>query len=302
MKEQQQAKLDRFLARTQTSLFPPTSLHKALGITSRVASAMSSAIQPPRKEDLKQWFEDGRLPCSFSTQLPLQPILAQLDHLEQFFIKKREAIVTEQQEKEKAFIGAQTSSKKLEEVSLELSAFEEAVLSHEEKEKSLLAELEPFQKLDMIAFRLFVQSAAQVEKDLVSQLEAQLANGMEALFALNEEGSPKLSLLLNCFGAEAGTIQVLSSHLNSVGLVFSDDEEVKSMISVLPRDQQIVVLNTRDRLKIEGTPSPGDVGSPHRPSEGLTPHPPPTPDGTTRGGHLVLPAPERIGSIVSHSK
>ena len=146
---------------------------------------MSSAIQPPRKEDLKQWFEDGRLPCSFSNQLLWQPILAQLDHLEQFFIKKREAIVTEQQEKEKAFIGVQSSSKKLEEVSLELSAFEEAVLSHEEKEKSLLAELEPFQKLDMIAFRLFVQSAAQVEKDLVSQLEAQLANGMEALFALN---------------------------------------------------------------------------------------------------------------------
>ena len=112
--------------------------------------------------------------------------------------------------------------------------------------------LKECEKLDVATLKAFVRSAAQMERKLVCQMEAKLEEDKEGLFSLNEEGSPKLGLLLNCFGAEAKTIQSLSD-LSSAGLLLCGEKELESMVWALPRDQQIVVLYTRERLK-EGKP------------------------------------------------
>ena len=96
------------------------------------------------------------------------------------------------------------------------------------------------------ALRAFAQSAAEVEIELISELEAQLINDREGLFALCEKG-PKLSLLLNCFGACTETVLTLE-HLNSMDLMVISPEELKSLIVNLPRDQQIAALYTQERL------------------------------------------------------
>ena len=84
-------------------------------------------------------------------------------------------------------------------------------------------------------------------RSLVAQLEAQLDNDRECLFALKERESPKLSLLMNCFGADARTIQALPD-LGSMELAASHIDEIKPLVAALPREQQIVVLYTQDRL------------------------------------------------------
>ena len=205
---------------------------------------------------MKQWFEDGRLPCSLSPQLLWEPIVAQLDRFDHILDNKKNAITSKQQEKEEASQEAQNTRKEMEKLRCQLDGFEEKERSLAEQEKALRIELEALYELDIDGIRVFAQSAAQVEKDVVSQLEAQLAEDREGLFALNEKESPKLGLLLNCFGAEAGTIQSLPD-LNSEDLIWGADEDVESMVSGLPRDQQIVVLFTQDRLK-EGTVPLGD--------------------------------------------
>ena len=79
----------------------------------------------------------------------------------------------------------------------------------------------------------------------------QLEKDRDGLFALRDdngralEGSPKLSLLMNCFGAELEPIRELS-HLNSMELCL--EEEVRELVSSLPNDQQTIVLYTQEYL------------------------------------------------------
>ena len=174
-----------------------------------MAAIMSSATQPD-KEDMQQWFEDGRLPCSFSTKLLWEPVLTQLDRLS------------------------------LEPV---LAQFDRLSLIN-----SAESRMEELQQLDIEALKRFVQSAAEVERRLILALEDQLRKDPEGLFDLNEEGSPKLGLLLNCFGADARTIKVLQN-IAAKDLILRRERDVKSMVSALPKDQQIVVLYTRERLE-----------------------------------------------------
>ena len=72
-----------------------------------------------------------------------------------------------------------------------------------------------------------------MERKLVSEMEAKLEEGTDGLFSLNKKGSPKLGLLLNCFGAEANTIQALRN-LSSADLLSYGDSEVETMVWALP--------------------------------------------------------------------
>ena len=73
-----------------------TNLQEVLRVSARVASVLAA---PPPEGEIKQWFEDGRLPCSLSLKLLWEPILAQLDDLDRTLINKRNAINNEQIEK-----------------------------------------------------------------------------------------------------------------------------------------------------------------------------------------------------------
>ena len=245
MKEQCQAELDLFSASHAAMAIcetTATNLQKALEVSARVASALTAA--PLESEVVKQWLEDGRLPCSFSLQPLWETILAQLDAL----IKKRNAITNENLKKMKASEGVQLTQQKIERLRGRLDAFKEKERSHAEKELTLLTELSEYEKLNVAKLKPFVRLAAQMERKLVSQMETKLEEDTDGLFPLNEEGSPKLGLLLNCFGAEANTIQALRN-LSSAELLLCGDSEVESMIWALPKDQQIVVLYARDRLE-----------------------------------------------------
>ena len=99
----------------------------------------------------------------------------------------------------------------------------------------------------MPAVGAFVQVAAQVEMELVSQMEAQLIKNRESLLPLREAGAPKLGLLLNCFGADAKTIEKLAG-LGSLDLSFLSAAELESLLVDLPRGQQIIALYTQERL------------------------------------------------------
>ena len=117
--------------------------------------------------------------------------------------------------------------------------------------RSLPAELKEYEKFTKLAatFGPFVRLAVQMERKLISQMEAQLEEDKGGLLSLfNERGVPKLGLLLNCFGADAKTILILRN-LSSAELLLCADSEVESMIRNLPKDQQNVVLYTRDWLE-----------------------------------------------------
>ena len=215
MNEQEQAKLDLFLASIPMAICEPavTDFQKALGISGRVASVLES---PPKSEMIENWFENGRLPCSFSLQPVWEPILAQL---EAALTNNRKALTNKQLEKMKTSQGVQSTQQK-----------------RDISKKLNLASLEPF-----------VRSAVQMERKLISQMEAQLEDDKEGLCSLYRGGT-KLGLLLNCFGAHVETIQMLRN-LSSAELLLCGDSEVESLINQLPKDQQIVVLYTRDRLE-----------------------------------------------------
>ena len=239
------AKLDQYLEEREPS--PSADLfQRVLGVPARVAAAMAS-LPRPTQEQMKLWFEDGRLPCCLSTQLLWSHVLTQLEQLDQIMATKRAAITKEQQKRMQASQGANAAKREMEKLRSQIAAFEEEERAHSEAEKALLVQLEEFQKLDVAALKPFVSSAAKVEQELVFQMEAQLENDREGLFALKERESPKLSLLMNCFGADARTIQALPD-LDSMELAASHESEVKRLVATLPRDQQIIVLYTQDRL------------------------------------------------------
>ena len=171
-----------------------------------------------------------------------------VDHFEQALINKRNAITRQQLKKMKASQRVQSTQQKIEKLHGQLDAFKEKERSHADKERTLRAELKEYEKRNLATLKPFVRSTALMERKLVSQMEAKLEGGTDGLFSLNEKGSPKLGLLLNCFGAEANTIQALRN-LSSADLLSYGDSEVESMVWALPKDQQIVVLYARDRLE-----------------------------------------------------
>ena len=240
------AKLDQFLL-AQRKPSPSADLfQRVLGVPARVAAAMASLTRPT-EEQMEQWFEDGRLPCSFSVQLLWSHALTQLEQLDQRVVTKRAAITKEQQKRTEASQFANVAKREMQKLLSQIAAFEEAERTHAEAEKALLGELEECQELDVADLKPFVRSAAKVERQLVSRMEVQLVSDRDGLFALKERKSPKLSLLMNCFGADARTIQALPV-LDSMDLAASHENEVKTLVAALPRDQQIVVLYTQERL------------------------------------------------------
>ena len=220
MNEQEQDQLYAYLMNHPMEFWPSAiKLQKALGYCDRVDDAMSTT--QPSDEQMKLMFQNGRIPCSFSLQLLWEPILTQLDHFNQALAKKRDTITNQKGEPLPA-----------------------------EEEKTLLAEIEEDQLLGIDAYLPFVRSAAQMEKKLVLHLERQLEKDRNCLSGLlGERRTPKLSLLLNCFGADAETIRTLGE-FNSEKLLMLDNKDLKSgPMEYLRGEQQVIVLYTRERLK-----------------------------------------------------
>ena len=217
-----------------------------LGVSDRLAACLAESPHPSRKE-MKQRFEKGRLPCSFSDQLLWDPLLPRLTRLETDQTRIRQSIAEQQQKRREAAQGAFRVQRDIKALHLELAAFSKAEQFHSNQEDELLSELNQLKTLDINSLARFIKSAAQVEKELVKQLEAQLVQDRDELSALHEKRSPKLSLLLNCFGANEETIQALEQ-FKSVDLTTLSVEELKPFLTDLPREQQIVVLYTQERL------------------------------------------------------
>ena len=224
-----------------------TQIQKILLVPSRVAFAMASS-PCLQNENLQKCFMDGRLPCSFSLQLLWEPVIAQLEHFGQKVAAKESAIIRLQQKRNESFRNACSAKQHIQELSDRLMAFEEEEHRCEEEEEILKKELEELEEMDIISLLPFVRSAAKVEKQLVFELEDKLSKDRDGLFALHEEGSPKLSLLMNCFGAEKRTIKQLQD-LNSKNFISHNMAEVNLLVSALPRVQQTVVRYTQERLK-----------------------------------------------------
>ena len=196
---------------------------------------------------MKTRFEDGRLPCSFTLHLLWEPVDAQLAQFDLKIANKKAELAIAQQRREEASQGAKDTDQAIKELQLQLITFQEAEQTQAAVEASLLAELNEWEMLDTIALKAFAQSAAKWERELVSQLESQLEADRDGLCALGGENSPKLSLLMNCFGAEPKTIRALSD-LDSMNLAGCLAEEIQLLVSALSREQQIVVFYTQDRL------------------------------------------------------
>ena len=200
------------------------------------------------KREIKERFEDGSLPLSFS-QTPLwASVLSKLDRLQPKIERQHSAIAEEQRKLEVASRETQNALRMIQELSEKVSHFEEAERVHAAAVQTLRDELQEWQELDIDSLKVFAQSAADVEKKLVTQLEDQLLNDKDGLFALTDESEePKLSLLLNCFGARKDSIQALKD-VSSVDLAMISVGELKELMANLPRDQQNVILYTQERL------------------------------------------------------
>ena len=165
-------------------------LQRVLGVTPRVAATLASAPHPTRnqrrvqEDEVRESFENGRLPCSFSTQLLWSQARTQLDQLDQRMATKRAEIAKEQQKRLEASQGASAVEREMEKLHSQIEAFQEAERTHAGAEKALKAELEELkecQELDVAALKLFVHTAAEVERELVFRLEAQLESDMGCL-------------------------------------------------------------------------------------------------------------------------
>ena len=146
-----------------------------------------------------------------------------------------------------AFQSAQAAQRTILELQTQVSQFQEVQHFHSNRKNALCMELKEFKEVDLLALKAFVQSAAQLESELVDQLDVQLLVDREALLSLEEAGGPKLGLLLNCFGAEEGTIRKLAG-LRSMDLSMLNGEEMRSQLANLPKAQQIIVLYAQERL------------------------------------------------------
>ena len=227
----------------QESQSRPNQIQRALGVPARVAAAMASATHP-QEDEMQEWFEDGRLPCSCSLQLLLwEPVVPQLEGFGGILALKESAIAKRQQQRGDA-------KQQIQELSERLKALVEEEKRCEQEEKALKTDLEVLKQLNVVPLLPFVRSAARVERELASQLETALVTDPESLSALNEAeaGNPKLALLMNRFGANAGTIQRLAEY-DGAEFPYLSEDQVKEDVAGLPRDQQVAVLYTHDRLK-----------------------------------------------------
>ena len=160
--------------------------------------------------EMEKWFEEGRIPCSFSQQQTWASVLTKLDRFERQRDQKISAIIEEQRKKKIAVDEILVTQTLIQELSEKVTQFQKAVRHHEDTERSLQEEVDEWQELNILSLKAFAESASKMEEKLVSQLEVQLARDREGLFPLQQKKSPKLGLLLNCFGAGSGTIQALS--------------------------------------------------------------------------------------------
>ena len=131
------AKLDQY--REQRKPSPSADLfQRVLGVPARVAAVMAS-VPRPTEEQMKQWLEDGRLPCYFSIKLLWSQVLTQLEQLDQSIATKRAAIAKEQQQRMQASQGANAAKREMEKLRSQIADFEEAERAHAEAEKDLFS-------------------------------------------------------------------------------------------------------------------------------------------------------------------
>ena len=213
--------------------------------------ALVIASPLPTHSELKDSFVSGRLPCSFS-QEPLWPsTIAELERFDPKMAQLQSDIAAEGLKRDEIVQETQKTEEHIQELKERVIRLKEAEQVHSANEKKLQEELEQCKRLDILTFKQFAESAARKERELVTQLEAELVEQKE-LLSYQEEG-PKLSLLLNCFGAGEETIQALK-HLTSEDLIDLLAEDFKKLIDKLPRDQQIVALYTQERLSYGQAP------------------------------------------------
>ena len=227
--EQNQARLDAFLAKHLISLWPAaTKLQKALDLPECITDFLT--MPHPDEREMMYWFESGILPCSFSNQPLWEPILTQLEDIDQRLTRQRDDMLLI--ERQKAIQGARSTTQEMEKLRdqrvavideqmpiadpknastnkqeggeafqvqilkqemekfrSQLSTCEAKQKAHFKMEKTLLKEL---QQVEIDTFLPFVRSAAQMEKELVSQLEVQLSKDRKRLLALSGAVGPKL--------------------------------------------------------------------------------------------------------------
>ena len=196
---------------------------------------------------MKLWFEEGRLPCGFSQEPIWDSILAKLKRFDSEMTTRKSTILEKQQRKKLISQEIQSALETIQKLAIKISQLEEEERSHAAAEETLQAELEAWQKLDVSILKSFVQSAADMENELVRQLEFQLARDREGLLSLREEGGPKLGLLLNCFGADEKSIRALKD-LSSMDLLMITGDEFNMLMADIPRNQHIAVLYAQERL------------------------------------------------------
>ena len=248
---QNQVQLDAFLAskKERQSLEQDVAgkIEEALEVPSRVARGMASASQATTREEIRRWLQNGQLPCSFSQTSVWAPVLEKLDRFECKQTQKKSAVREEQRKKLEAIQSAEDARKQIQTLQKQVTTFQKAEKLHKDRERELQIELTRWEGVDATLLRAFAESAAQIEKELVLELETQLQRDRHALSALRGGKGAKLSLLLNCFGADMETIQALGK-FTSLDLAMLHVEDVKSLVVKLPKDQQIAALYTQERL------------------------------------------------------
>ena len=207
------------------------------------------ASSPPQtKAEMKKWFEEGRFPSSLSKELLWASILFKLDQFGSAMDEKRSAVAKEQQKLETASQEVQNALNMIQELTEKVTELQEAEKIHAAALDTLRAELEGWDQLDITSMQALAQSAVEMETEMAAQLQDQLLNDKNGLLALSEDGGgPKLSFLLNCFGAGEVTIQTLKD-LSSEDFMMISVKELEERMVNIPRDQQIVVLYAQERL------------------------------------------------------
>ena len=147
-------------------------LTKSIGVSTRQAAAILSSL-PPTKREIKKLFQGGRLPSSFSQTSLWVAILSNLDRLQLKIENQHSAIAEEQNKLEMASRETQNTLRVIQELTQKVRHFEEAQRVHAAAIQTLQDELQQWKKLNIASLKKFAQLAADVEKELVTQLEDQ---------------------------------------------------------------------------------------------------------------------------------
>ena len=212
----------------------------------RMAVSLAS-VNHLEKEEMRQCFEEGRLPCSFSLKLLWAPVAAILERIEEDLSGKLLRIAEEQRKRQEAFKKREKAQRKIQKLEDRIATFKAAEQHHENQETTLKEEIREWQALNLPTLKQFARTAAETEEELVTQLEAQLEVDRSHLLANHERGGPKLGLLLNCFGAEEATINVLAE-FNGGDFAKLTGTQLDSLVSTLASNQRTVVRYTHERL------------------------------------------------------